>query len=104
MSSLQFSPSVFEMGSREKLALGFDFSADLATTNDTIAGATVTVTDADSGAIVPSLLSGPLQINGSVVNQWFTGLQPLHSYVVDVTVTTAAGATWEATMTLRCPR
>ena len=91
-----YEPSIV-IGSLETLTLGVDFSKNILPPK-TIQSAAVILTNLSTGAAYPAGLVGTPQIQGFVVLQVVTDLQPGMTYALNFVATVSANEVWQQTV------
>lgn len=95
-------PPRTKIGSQEVEALSFDFAGKVAD-DDTLASATVILTDMTTGTAYSTGLIGAVSFAGTVVTQEVGTLLANRWYLLQVTIVTTAGYQFEQGLTITCP-
>jgi hypothetical protein len=103
MSRLRVIPSSYEMSSRERKYITFDFADDMGA-GVTITSATVRMVDRRNNAAVASgVLDGSPAINGTVVGQWVKE-PPAGRYLLTIEAVMSDGSESDPELAILVPR
>lgn len=103
MSKLSVTPSSYEMSSRMRRFITFDFANDMAEGTTIVSAASRMVHKASGQAVADSVLDGDPVIDGTVVGQWVKEPPVAKTYLLTIEAVMSDGSESDPVLLIEVP-